>query len=139
LKTTRRFSSPTCHPKFEVAHKVFVTVGIAVRADNPREFTELKSWAICPADTSIDRCFITRESQSGTLVIAVGRRMMVVVWWRTLLSHTGFLPSQMGFLPPWSRFRNLGEWDISITGLAHITGNLDVYQGYMKDMSFFAW
>jgi hypothetical protein len=60
------------NPPPEAADKMLVTAGIVLNPETETGQRELKTWAICPADVNLDKCFVAREALSGTLVIAAG-------------------------------------------------------------------
>ncbi|KAF2457730.1 heterokaryon incompatibility protein-domain-containing protein [Lineolata rhizophorae] len=59
-----------CHAEGPWDDDIQVPAGIVVESKLEDGHGQFKTWAICPAHTDLDKCFVAREALSGTFVIA---------------------------------------------------------------------
>lgn len=120
------------NPPPEAAHKILATAGIVVESRIKDGRGEFKTWAICPAHTDFDKCFVAQEALSSTLVIAAseeGSYRVVAYLTVTDNKSTSSLIKMDG----------QGRIDISSPGMLPRISEGATYQGYIEEETVIAF
>lgn len=113
------------NPPPEAAHKMLTTAGIVVESELEDGCGQFKTWAICPAHTDLDKCFVAREAPSGTLVIAASEEDIYrVVAYLTVTDNR----SASSLI----KMDEQGKIDMSSPGILRAMPDGATYQGYIE-------